>query len=312
MVLAAGLGLRMRPLTQHRAKPTLPVLGRPLIHHILERLFRAGVREVLINLHHRPRSVRRAVGDGREFGLRVSYSFERTILGTGGGPRRARRWLGDAPVLLVNGDVLFDFDLRALVARHRHRGAAATLALLPNPDTARYGPVVTGAGGRIRSLAGKPRAARGMVSLFTGVQVLDPSLLDRLPPGASDSVRDLYAPLVGEALLLGVRVVGAWYDFGDPAEYLSSQIEMLRRRRAPRLVHPDARVDRGARVTRSVVGQGSRVGGGARVADSVLWERIQVGEGAVVSRCVVAEGVRIRPGERVEGQVVTRSGRRPL
>ncbi len=312
MVLAAGLGLRMRPLTERRAKPALPVLGRPLLQHTLERLAGAGVREVVINTHHRPASVRRAAGDGRRFGLRIRYSHERKILGTGGGPRRVRRLLGPGPVLLVNGDVLFEFDLRALLAQHRKSGAAATLALLPNPDPARYGPVVTDRRGRIRSLAGKPRPARGRVSLFTGVQVLDPALLDRLAAGPSDNVRDLYAPLVNQALLRGVRVAGAWYDFGAPAQYLDSQLQMLRRRRALRLVHPDARLAKDASLTHAIVGSGCRVGSGARLLDCVLWENVEVGEGAFVGRCVVAEGVRIRPGERIEGLVVTRSGRRPL
>lgn len=313
MVLAAGLGLRMRPLTERRAKPALPVLNRPLLDHTLERLARAGVTDVVVNLHHRPASVRRVVGDGRRFGLRVRYSFERRILGTGGGPRKARRLLGDGPVLLVNGDVLFDFDLRALVERHRRSGAVATLALRPNPDPALYGPVVTDRRGRILSLAGKPRPAHGRVSLFTGVHVLDPTLLDRMRPGPSDSVRDLYAPLVAEgALLLGVRAKGTWYDLGGPLQYLVTQRRLLRRTRFGRVVHPSATLARGARVTASVVGPDARIGAGAVVAGSVLWERVEVGPGATVEGSILADGVHVRAGEKVEGQVVTKTGRRPL
>lgn len=313
MVLAAGLGLRMRPLTERRAKPALPVLDRPLIAWTLERLVRAGVTDVVVNLHHRPASVRRVVGDGRRFGLRVRYSFEREILGTAGGPRKARRLLGQGPVLLVNGDVLFDFDLAAIVERHRRSGAAATLALKPNPDPRSYGAVVTDRRGRILSLAGKPRPARGRVSLFTGVHVLEPTLLERLRPGVSDSVRDLYAPLVAEgALLLGIRAKGAWYDLGGPSQYLSAQRRLLRRTRAGRLVHPSATLAPGARVTASVVGPDARIGAGAVVVRSVLWERVAVGAGATVRDSVVADGVRIRPGETIDGQVVTTTARRPL
>jgi hypothetical protein len=130
MVLAAGLGTRMRPLTLLRAKPALPVMNRPLIHWTLERLARHGIREVVVNLHHLPASVVRAVGDGSAFGLKVQYTRERTILGTGGGPRKARPLLGDGPVLIVNGDVLFDFDLGDLMRQHRRRKASATLAQL--------------------------------------------------------------------------------------------------------------------------------------------------------------------------------------
>ena len=134
MVLAAGYGLRMRPLTRLVAKPALPVLNRPLLHWTLERLARAGVREVIVNTHHLADTVESAARGARGLGLKVrTVREEPEILGTGGGPRAVRDWLGKGPVLLVNGDVLFTMDLRALVARHRARGARATLALRPNP-----------------------------------------------------------------------------------------------------------------------------------------------------------------------------------
>jgi NDP-sugar pyrophosphorylase family protein len=309
MVLAAGLGLRMRPLTLLRAKPVLPVLNRPLIHWTLELLRRHGVTDVVINLHHLPATVRRAVGDGRALGLRVSYSFERKILGTSGGPRKVRRFFGDEPFLLVNGDVLFDFDLSDLVRRHAASGARATLALKAYRRVEAYGGVVIGPGGFVRALAGLPRPVPGRPLLFTGVHVLDPDLLDRLPPGPSDSVRDLYAPLVAEGQrLLGVRVSGAWYDFGSPSLYLASQLSMMssgfRGAGVARLVHPEARVHPRARVTRSVVGAGAVVGEGAVVSGSVLWEKAEVGPGARVSASIVATGGRLGDEEAVARAVV--------
>src|SRR5512135_2912590 len=188
MVLAAGLGLRMRPLTLLRAKPVLPVLNRPLLLWTLRRLRQAGVHDVVVNLHHLAETVVSAVGDGRDLGLAIRYSREDVILGTGGGPRAVRDFFGDEPLLLVNGDVLFEMDLRALVRRHRAAGVCATLALRPNPDPAAYSPVVTDRAGRVLSIAGRPAPARGTVSMFASVHVMDPSLLDRLPEGASDSV----------------------------------------------------------------------------------------------------------------------------
>jgi NDP-sugar pyrophosphorylase family protein len=314
MVLAAGLGTRMRPLTLLRAKPALPVMNRPLIHWTLERLARHGVREVVVNLHHRPDSIVRAVGNGSAFGLKVRYTRERAILGTGGGPRKARALLGDGPVLIVNGDVLFDFDLGALMRQHRRRRAAATLALLPNPDVGRYSPVVLRRDGRLASIAGRPRPARGRPWLFTGVHVVQAELLDRLPRGASDSVRDLYAPLIGEgALVAGFRARGRWYDFGAPASYLASQLEMRpsvlgRKRTLPR-VHPSARVEPGARVGGSVVGPRCRIGEDATVADSVLWEGVVLEAGAVVRGCIVADGTHVRQGQRLEDSIVVPAGR---
>ena len=314
-MLAAGLGLRLRPLTLVRAKPVLPVLNRPLLHWTLELLRRHGVTDVVINLHHLPRTVRKAVGDGRIFGLRVSYSFEKKILGTAGGPRKVRRFFGDEPFFLVNGDVLFDFDLTEIMRRHVASRARATLALKAYRKVEAYGGIVTGPGGFVRSLAGLPAPARGRPLLFTGVHVLDPDLLDRLPAGPSDSVRDLYAPLVAEGQRLqGVRVSGAWYDFGSPSLYLASQLSMtssgFRGAGAARLVHPEARIHPRARVTRSVVGPGAVVGEGAVVSGSVLWEGVEVARGARVLGSILAEGARIGEGESVEKAVAlsTRKG----
>lgn len=309
MVLAAGLGTRMRPLSHLAAKPVLPVLNRPLLRWTLELLARSGVDEVIVNLHHRPGSVRRALGDGRDLGLRITYSYERRVLGTAGGPRKVRERLGDQPFLLVNGDVAFDFDLRSLYNRHLASGAQATLALLAHPRARSYGAVITDRRGRVLSLAGLPRPARGTASLFTGVHVLSPALLDRLPRGPSDSVRDLYAPLVAEGgRILGVRVRGAWYDLGSPALYLASQVSMMASgfRDVPRgaVVDPDARVAAEARVEASVVGAGVVVEAGARVTGSVLWPGARVGAGAAVRDAILAGRVRVLAGERLAGTAV--------
>ena len=311
MILAAGLGLRMRPLTTLCAKPALPVLNRPLIAWTLERLACHGIREVVVNTHHLPASVREAVGAARGLGLRVTFCHERRILGTAGGPRRVRHLLGPGPVLLVNGDVFFDFDLRALVRRHRAFGAAATLALKPNPRPSVYGPVVTASDGRVRSIAGLPRRAAGRVSLFTGVHVVETALLERLRPGVSDSVRDLYVPMVaaGERLL-GVRVRGAWYDLGTPSLYLGAQMRLLARHRRG-IVEATARVESGARVRRSVIGPGCVVGSGSRISDSVLWAGVTMGAGADVRRSVLATGLRVAAGARVAGSVGVPSRRGP-
>jgi NDP-sugar pyrophosphorylase family protein len=302
MVLAAGLGTRMRPLTLLRAKPALPVLNRPLVRWTLDRLVRAGVREAVVNLHHLPQSVEDAVGGGEPLGLRVRYSREDVLLGTGGGPRAARALFEAAPLLLVNGDVLFEIDLRALVERHRASGARATLALRRNPAPSAYSPVVTDRRGRILSIAGRPGAAAGAVSMFASVHVLDPTLLDRLPEGASDSVRDLYLPLLAEgAHLLGVRARGAWYDLGRPSLYRDAQLRLLPGGRP--LVDASARVSPQAQVRRSVVGPAARVGA-ARVERSVLWDGAVVEPGARLSGAIVTSGAVVRGGERAVRVIV--------
>jgi len=306
MVLAAGLGLRMHPLTLLRAKPVLPVLNRPLLHWTMARLARAGVRDVVVNLHHLPETVTAVLGTGRRWGLRIRYSHEPAVLGTGGGPRAVRSLFGDEPLLVVNGDVLFDIDLRRLLAAHRASGARATLALRRNPVPYAYSPVVSDRSGRILSIAGRPRRARGAVTMFASVHVLDPALLDRLPEGASDSVLDLYIPLLAEgARLRGVRTRGAWYDFGRPSLYRDAQLRLLPGRGRDRvLVDAKARVAATARLRRSVVGSGARVAAGARVERSVLWEGAAVEAGARVAGAIVATGGVVRAAERAEDVIV--------
>jgi NDP-sugar pyrophosphorylase family protein len=313
MVLAAGLGTRMHPLSLLRAKPALPVLNRPLILWTLELLARHGVSEVVINLHHRPDTVRDAVGE-RPSGLRVTWSYEPEILGTAGGPRRVRDFLGDDPFLLVNGDVVFDFDLTALVRRHRESGARATLALLPNPDPEAYGGIVVGRDGWVRAVADRPRPVPGVRWLFAGVHVLDPALLGRLPPGPSDSVRDLYPWLVSERAVRGERVKGAWYDLGSPWRYRSAQAAMLasgfRGATGPALVHPTARLGRGVRLRRAVVGPGSRLGDGVSLTDTVLWDGVRVGAGARLRECVLTSGTSAAAGAIERRVLLMRTGGR--
>jgi mannose-1-phosphate guanylyltransferase len=303
MVLAAGYGLRMRPLTLLRAKPALPVLNRPLLHWTLERLAKAGVREVIVNAHHLPETIETAARQAKGLGLRVTTVREPDeILGTGGGPKAVREWLGERPVLLVNGDVLFGMDLRVLVARHRALGARATLALRRNPGG--YSPVVSQPRtGRILSIAGRPAPAEGTVSMFASAHVLDPALLDRLPEGPSDSVLDLYVPMLsrGEPVH-GSRLAGAWYDFGRPSLYRDAQLRLLSRGRS--LVDPRSRVSSAARLRRSVVGARSRVAAGASVEASVLWERAVVEAGARVSRSIVTSDAAVRSAERAVGVIV--------
>jgi NDP-sugar pyrophosphorylase family protein len=295
VILAAGLGTRMRPLTHETAKPALPVLNEPLIVRTLRELKRAGVSEVMINLHHRPETIRAAIPEG-DLGLKIRYSRETAILGTGGALRKVRAWVGRNPFFVVNGDVVFDFDLKGLLACHRRTDALATLALRPNPRPAKYRPVVTDRTGRVLSIRGVPRGRRGTVSLFASVHIIDPVILDRLPPGASDTVGDLYIPLLREgAHLQGVRQTGAWHDLGSPGGYLKSHMRLLAERGRKRSVLIDAsvRLGKGARVVRSVVGAGCVIESSARIEGSVVWDGALVKSGARLKNCIVMSGTRV-------------------
>ncbi|MGE0454398.1 MAG: sugar phosphate nucleotidyltransferase [Vicinamibacteria bacterium] len=315
MLLAAGLGTRMRPLTLLRPKPALPVLNRPLVGYTLEALARVGVREVVVNTHHLAAAMRRAARAACPRGMRLRFSHEPEILGSAGGVRKLRRWLGDEPFLLLNADMVFDFELRSLVELQRRSGARAVVSLQPPRAAGRYGAVVTDARGRLLSFGGWPRPPAGHRAWhFTGIHVMDPAILDRLRPGYAETARDLYGPLISDGEpVLGKLLRGPWYDLSSPALYLASQRALLRRgfgsASSGRAVAAGVRAAASARVEGSVVGAGCRIGPGARVRDSVLWEGVVVAEGARVEGSILADGARIEAGERVEDEIVLRRGR---
>ncbi|MDN3523417.1 N-acetylmuramate alpha-1-phosphate uridylyltransferase MurU [Halomonas ramblicola] len=205
MILAAGLGTRMRPLTDHCPKPLLPVAGKPLIVHHLERLREAGITEVVINVSYRAEQIVAALGDGRDHGLSIAWSHEDSPLETGGGIRQALPLLGSAPFLLVNGDVWCDLDPAGLPPLGDD---LARLVLVDNPDHHPDGDFHLDAAGRVHA-EGEPRLT------FAGLSLLDPALVADQAPGAF-----ALAPLLRRAMDAG-RVGGhhhrgAWVDVGTP------------------------------------------------------------------------------------------------
>src|SRR5215207_1934881 len=166
MILAAGFGTRLWPLTEDRTKPAIPFLGKPLVAYSVEYVRRYGIRDVVVNLHHAPESVREALGDGSAFDTRISYSEESEILGTGGALDRVRDQLEDDEFVVVNGKIVTDIDLSAAIEAHRERGAIATLVLLPNLRRERFSVVECDASGAIRRFAGFPDQEPGLAPLM--------------------------------------------------------------------------------------------------------------------------------------------------
>src|SRR5215510_6608852 len=156
MILAAGLGTRMRPLTEHCPKPLLPLLLQPMLDHTLAQLQRYGVRDVIINLHHQAEQLVQWLGDGSRWAMRLCLSFEPEILGTAGALKRVEPWLSDAPFLVLNADVWLDVDLHALEHWHRQRQALLTMVVRPDPAARSYGAVVLDNDDRVRLINGRP------------------------------------------------------------------------------------------------------------------------------------------------------------
>lgn len=245
MVLAAGLGERMRPLTETRAKPSLPLLNRPIIIHTLAYLKRQGIDEAVINLHHQPESIRGLVGDGSRLGLKVHYSEEQVILGTAGGLKKAEPMLkGSGPFVMINSDFVTDCDLRAVVEAHTKAHAVATMVLTPRTAGTQYGVVEVGESGRITSIAGRSsrKGARGASGAsdqprsdgahgftFTGIHILEPSIFASIQPGVKFEINSEVYPalLEKDAVIMGFVHQGAWMEMGTPRLYLDGSLRFL-------------------------------------------------------------------------------------
>lgn len=229
MVLAAGRGERLRPLTDRVPKPLVVVGGRPLIDYALDCVANAGIRRVVINLHHLGHLIRDHVGDGSRFGLQVDYSVEEVLQETGGGIRDARPFLEGSPFVTLNADTIVDADLRGLAEAHARSGALATMLLRKDERMASFGLIETEPGGRVGRFLGRPRpGCREPLEpyMYTGVQVLGPRVFDYLRTEGPFSITKVSYPAMLDAgeIVVGHPFDGAWITVGTPAEMAEAEV----------------------------------------------------------------------------------------
>jgi mannose-1-phosphate guanylyltransferase len=301
LLLTAGLGTRLRPLTYLRAKAAVPINGEPLVARAIRWLARAGIRDQVLNLHYRPETIAAIVGDGAAFGVRVRYSWEQPVLGSAGGPRRALPLLVDGRAddvfLIVNADTLTDLDLHAIVERHRASGALLTMALIENPRPDRYGGVQVSADGWV---TGFTRARDSGLNAqtgfhFIGVQVAKAEAFADLADGIpAESVNALYPRLIArnpKAIAAHISTA-AFLDIGTPRDCLETSLA-LAGTEDPHLV-----------------GHRSIVHAGAELSRTVIWDDVEIGAGARLDRCIVGDGARIPQGAVFDGCAIVPAGDR--
>jgi NDP-sugar pyrophosphorylase family protein len=286
LVLTAGLGTRLQPLTLARAKAAAPVDGEPLARRTIRWLVGHGIRDLVLNLHHKPESITGAVGDGEDLGARVRYSWESPVLGSAGGPRHALPLLLDRAsshtFVLVNGDTLTDVDLPAMAEQHRRCGGLVTMAVIPNPRPDKYGGVLLDAG---HAVTGFTRRGSAETSFhFIGPQIVEADAFASLADGVvAETVVGIYPKLIAarRGAVMGFVSDAAFQDIGTPADLLQTSLD---------LAAADGRPDRPR------WGRNARVDPTASVARSELWDDVTVGAGAVLTECVVADGVEVPAG----------------
>lgn len=284
MILAAGLGTRLRPLTDVCPKPLIPIANIPAIERTITYLKRYGYKRLAVNTHHHARPMAAFLGDGHQPGVRFHVSHEPEILGTGGGIRNVKDFWGSDTLLVINGDILTDIDLDSALQFHRTAHAPATLVLHRHPS---FGKIIIDGKSRILDISKEPVPER---LAFTGIHFLEPHLLKWIPSEGFSDIVDCYRRMIdsGERLAACVSAGHYWRDIGTIGDYLEANREHSPR---PVLFGPGARVSSSARISQwAVIGPRCRVEAGASISRSVLWQDVRVREGVRVVDSVVTHG----------------------
>ena len=345
VVLVGGEGTRLRPLTLSTPKQMLPIVGVPMIERVLGHLASHGVDEAVLSLGYLPDAFTAAYPDGEAAGVRLTYAVEPDPLDTAGAVRFAAAFAAiDETFVVVNGDVLTDLDLTALIDFHRERGAEGTIHLHPVADPSAFGVVPTDAEGRVTAFVEKPpRDEAPTNSINAGTYVLEPSVLNRIPANGRVSIeRETFPAMVRDGGLYARADDRYWIDTGTPAAFLEANFDYVEGRRGPviapglgdrgdgvyvegqsdlegdvvahAVVFGGCTVEPTGRVERCVLGRGSVISAGAVVADSVLMDDCHIAADATVAgsimgpRSIVGQRADVRPVSVLGADAVVSSG----
>jgi NDP-sugar pyrophosphorylase family protein len=298
LLLTAGLGTRLDPLSRLIAKPAVPLAGSTLVERVLGGLRAQGLTDVVLNLHHRPETITGLLGDGAHLGLRIRYSWEQPILGSAGGPRRALPLLGGDRILIVNGDTLSAVSITALLAFHERMGAAATMAVVPNPAPHHYNGVKIDAAGRVVGFVRKGPEAVG-THHFIGVQIVETAILAPLPVGQPcETVWGVYKDLVERApgRVCAMPVDTPFDDVGTPADYLAAALRLgALDGGASTIEAPAGAIAPSARITRSVVWRDVEIDADVTLEDTIVAGRVHLPRGFTATKSVIVPASVLTP-----------------
>ncbi len=311
MIMAAGIGTRLRPVTDLVPKPMAPIANRPALYHILRLLRRHGMNEVVINLHHLPEAITDYFGDGRVIGMDITYTFEPELLGTAGGVKNNADFFGGETFLVVSGDALTDVDLTGLIAAHRRTGSIATIAVAEVADPSLYGVVVTDDDDRVVGFQEKPTRDEARSRLCNcGIYVFEPEILSHiLPEQFDDFGKRVFPDLLREHVAFHAQTIsGYWSDVGNLKEYVRGNQDALAGRVDVEMpgkeVRPGVWVDDGAEIAASarleppvVIGREAQIHEDVIIdGPSVIGDHCIVGAGAHVARGLILERSQVLPG----------------
>lgn len=297
MILAAGFGTRLFPLTIDRTKPAIPFLGKPLVGYVAEYVAKFGFKDVVVNLHHQPESVKKSLGGGSDFGVKIHYTYEEPIiLGTAGALDNARHLLEDETFLIVNGKIITDIDIDAALQTHRKTGALATMVLKPNTNFERFSEVFVNEG-RITGFGDFPNPDEISKLLtppymFTGIHILEPRVFDYIPRGIySDIVPTFYKPAIANNEIISAHVTeGKWFELSTIPRYLDISLKMLN-----------------GNPMRNVIGKNSDISLTASIEDSIVWDNVKIENNANIFRSIIGDDVIIKEGENYKNVAIVKA-----
>ncbi len=295
MILAAGFGTRLFPLTIDRTKPAIPFLGKPLVGYVAEYVAKYGFTEVIVNLHHQPESVKEALGNGDKFGVNIEYTLESPdILGTAGALDNARDLLEDDTFLIVNGKIITDIDITAALETHKKSGAIATMILKENADFEKFTEVFV-QNGEVKGFASgfpieNPKSHLQVPLMFTGIHILEPEVFKYIPRGIySDIVPTFYLPAIANGEKIAAHTCNnKWFELSTIPRYLDISLAMMD----------------GEKVCK---GQNCNLDKTATVTDSILWDDVTIEANAKLSRVIIADGVTIKANNIFENVAIVRA-----
>lgn len=335
MILAAGVGSRLDPLTRNVPKPMVPIVNRPVMEHIVELLKRHGFTEIMVNLYYLGDQIESYFGDGSRWGVRIHYSKEDRLWGDAGSVKRCEHFFDDT-FIVIGGDDITDLDLTRLVRYHREKRAIATIALSLVDDPSEYGIALLNERGRITRFLEKPRGEVIFSNAAnTGIYVFEPEIFDLIPRGVTYGFGANLLPLLLEQRrpFYGFLTSSYWKDVGNLRTYQQTHVDAMQGRVALRIPYPESRkyvwigqdvkIDPTAEIGYPVViGNNCEIGAGAKVLEntvlgdncvvednatvreSILWEGAVVMRDTMIVRCVVGKGCRVKSNAAVFDGVI--------
>ncbi|MCD6097334.1 NTP transferase domain-containing protein [bacterium] len=339
VIMAGGFGRRLRPLTSRLPKPMVPIVNRPIMHHVINLLKKAGIGNAVSLLYYQPDYIRDYFGDGSQFDFKMDYCMAKSDLGTAGSVRNAKDMITDR-MLVISGDVLTDFDLKDVIRFHEEKCAIATIVLTRVQNPLAFGIVIVDEDGRIVRFLEKPRWGEVFSdTINTGIYILEPEIFDYIPEGREfDFSKDLYPLLLKEKLpLFGYIAKGYWRDVGNLIHYRMANLDALRDLvdiEVPGAAHKqkdalifsdspipdevrfagtvvlgkDVKIGRGASLSECVIGDGTVLGAGSSVSRAVIWKNSTVGENCSISGAIIADSVCIGSGVVIHENAVVSDG----